>query len=53
MKYNFSYKLNGKTVTETAEKLSDIIAKLFKLESQGNKIGSLRFKHIGVNHAIA
>ena len=51
MKYNFSYKLNGKTVNETAEKLSEIIAKLFNLESQGNKVGALKFKHIGVTTA--
>lgn len=53
MKYNFSYKMNGKTVSDTASTLSEIIIKLFALETQGNKIGSLHFKHIGVNTATA
>lgn len=60
MKYNFSYKLNGKLVNETAERLSEIVAKLFNLANEKNDDGtpkniveSLQFKHIGVNHAIA
>ena len=55
MKYNFSYKLNGKLVNETAERLSAIIEKLCNLANEKNDDGtpkniveSLQFKHIGV-----
>lgn len=51
MSYVFSYRVNGKMVTETAERLSEIAQKLCKLAADGNKISGVHFNTIGVKPA--